>query len=71
MEARELARIIEDFLETLTKKERVIFMLRYAYMDTYADIAKRVGISDKNVSVRLTFIRQKLRDYLIEREVLV
>ena len=46
-------------------------MLRYAYMDTYADIAKRVGISDKNVSVRLTFIRQKLRDYLIEREVLV
>ncbi len=71
MEARELARIIENFLETLTKKERVIFMLRYAYMDTYADIAKRVGISDKNVSVRLTFIRQKLKDYLIEREVLV
>ena len=44
IEARELARIIGEFLDTLTAKERVIFMRRYAYADTYADIAKRVGI---------------------------
>ena len=55
----------------LTAKERVIFMRRYAYADTYADIAKRVGISEKNVSVRLTLIRQKMKQYLIEREVFV
>ncbi|MBO5095024.1 MAG: sigma-70 family RNA polymerase sigma factor [Lachnospiraceae bacterium] len=71
MEARELARMIERFLETLSQKERVIFMLRYAYMDSYADIAKRVGISEKNVSVRLTLIRKKLKNYFIEREVFV
>ena len=71
VEARELARIIESFLDTLTVKERVIFMRRYAYIDTYADIAKRVGISEKNVSVRLTLIRQKLKQYLIEREVFI
>ena len=71
MEARELARIIESFLDTLTAKERIIFMRRYAYMDPYADIAKRVGISEKNVSVRLTLIRQKMKQYLIEREVFV
>ena len=71
IEARELARIIEAFLDTLTVKERVIFMRRYAYADTYADIAKRVGISEKNVSVRLTLIRQKMKQYLIEREVFV
>lgn len=71
IEARELARIIESFLDTLTVKERVIFMRRYAYMDTYADIAKCVGISEKNVSVRLTLIRQKMKDYLIEREVFI
>ena len=71
IEARELARIIESFLDTLSQKERVIFMLRYAYMDNYADIAERVGISEKNVSVRLTLIRQKLKHYLIEREVFV
>ncbi len=71
MEARELARIIEKFLDTLTVKERVIFMRRYAYADTYADIARRVGISKKNVSVWLTLIRRKLKEHLMEREVFV
>lgn len=69
IETRELARMIQCFLDTLTLKERVIFMRRYAYMDTYADIAKQVGISEKNVSVRLSLIRQKMRKYLMEREV--
>ena len=71
VEAKELARIIGEFLDTLTLENRVIFMRRYGYLDTYADIAARVGISKKNVSVRLTLIRQKMRQYLIEREVLV
>lgn len=71
VEAKELARIIENFLDTLTAKERVIFMRRYGYADPYADIAKRVGISEKNVSVRLTLIRQKMKHYLMEREVFV
>lgn len=71
VDARELARMIESFMDLLTTKERVIFMRRYAYMDTYADIAKRVGISEKNVSVRLTLIRQKMKHYLIKREVFV
>jgi len=31
IEARELARIIEAFLDTLTAKERVIFMRRFVY----------------------------------------
>ena len=68
IEAKELASIIESFLDTLTVKERVIFMRRYAYVDTYSDIAKRVGISEKNVSVRLALIRKKMKKYLIERE---
>lgn len=71
IEAKELARIIENFLDTLTLENRVIFMRRYAYLDTYADIAKRVGISEKNVSVRLTRIRKQMKAYLIEREVYV
>ena len=67
MEARELARIIETFLDTLTIKERVIFMRRYAYLDSHADIAERIGISEKNVSVRLSLMRQKMKKYLVER----
>ena len=71
IEAKELARIIEDFLDTLTAENRVIFMRRYWFSDSYKDIAGLVGLSEKNISVRLTRIREKLKQYLIEREVFV
>ena len=71
IEAKELARIIEDFLDTLTPENRVIFMRRYWFSDSYRDIAEFVGLSEKNVSVRLTRIRGKMKQYLIEREELI
>ena len=71
IEARELTRIIEEFLDTLTVENRVIFMRRYWFADSYKDIAELVGISEKNISVRLTRIREKMKQYLIEREVFV
>ena len=71
VEARELACIIEEFLDTLTAENRVIFMRRYWFADSYKDIAEFVGLSEKNISVRLTRIREKMKQYLIEREVLI
>mgnify|MGYP000674534700 FL=1 len=71
LEAKALARMIESFLDTLTEENRVIFMRRYWFNDTYAQIAERVGMNEKNVSVRLTRTRKQLREYLTEREVLV
>ena len=67
----ELTGIIESFLDSLSKENRVIFLRRYWFSDTYADIAKQVGLTEKNVSVRLTRIRKELREYLLEREVLL
>lgn len=71
IEAKEVAHIIEEFLDTLTVENRVIFMRRYWFSENYRDIAGLVGFSEKNVSVRLTRIRAKLKQYLIEREVFV
>ena len=68
---RELPKIIESFLDSLSKENRVIFLRRYWFSDTYCDIAKQVGLTEKNVSVRLTRIRKELREYLLEREVLL
>ncbi len=68
---RELTEIIESFLDLLSKENRVIFLRRYWFFDTYSDIAKQVGLTEKNVSVRLTRIRKELRKYLSEREVLL
>ena len=67
---QELTEMIEAFLDSLPRENRVIFMRRYWFSDTYADIAKQVGLTEKNVSVRLTRIRKELREYLLEREVL-
>lgn len=71
IETRELARIIESFLDTLTVENRVIFMRRYWFSDSYKDIAEHLGFTEKNISVRLTRIRQKMKEYFTEREVFV
>ncbi len=70
-EARELARIIESFLDTLTAENRVIFMRRYWFSDSCKDIAEFVGLSEKNITVRLTRIRKKMKKYLIEKGVFI
>ncbi len=69
MDSKELSGYIESFLEELPTDDRVIFMRRYWFCDSYAMIARLVGISQKNVSVRLTRLRRKLRQYLTENEV--
>lgn len=69
MEVKELAALIEGFLESLPRENRVIFMRRYWFADSYADIAKCTGIGEKNVSVRLFRIRKQLKEYLAERGV--
>ena len=71
LEAKALARSIERFLDTLTEENRVIFMRRYWFSDSYADISKLTGFTEKNISVRLTRIRSNLRNYLIKEGVLL
>lgn len=68
-EAKELAHIIEGFLETLNSENRVIFVRRYWFADSCKDIAELVGLTEKNITVRLTRIRKKMKDFLIERGV--
>lgn len=67
----ELTELINDFLSKLTKLNRVIFMRRYWFCDSYAEISDRVGVSTKNVSVRLTRIRNQLRVYLKNKGVII
>ncbi len=66
-EAKELVYIIEAFLESLTKENRVIFVRRYWLSDSYDDIANAMGLTVKTISVRLTRMRKKLKQY-IEKE---
>ena len=70
IEEQELVRLIEDFLDTLSPENRVLLMRRYWFSDSYGEIAARTGLSEKNVSVRLTRIRKQLRNYFEERGVI-
>ncbi len=71
LNAKELSRMIESFLDALSEENRVIFLRRYWFADPYAEIAERVGVSEHNVSMRLVRLRKQLRKYLAEREVYV
>ncbi|MEY8387421.1 replication initiator protein A [Oscillospiraceae bacterium 38-13] len=64
------SRLIEDFLETLSPENRAILMRRHWFSDSYGEIAVQTGLSEKNVSVRLTRIRKQLRHYFEERGVM-
>ena len=42
-------------------------MLRYAFCFSYSQIAGKTGISEKNVSVKLTRLRSDLKQHLLEK----
>lgn len=62
--ANEVARIIDAFLESLDKENRIMFVRRYWHADSITDIATLFGTSNHNVSVRLFRTREKLRKCL-------
>lgn len=64
---KELVSAINQFLSTLTEVKRNIFIRRYWYTESIADIAKIYGMECTAVSMMLNRIRSKLHDYLIEQ----
>ncbi len=71
MDRRELRRAMESFLESLTKESRLIFLRRYLYVDTVAEIAARYGISESKVKTQLHRTRAKLHTYLAKEGIYV
>ena len=64
MEARELGKILDVFLESLPKDSRLIFLQRYWYVDTIAEIAQRYGITESKVKMQLSRTKGTLAAYL-------
>ena len=61
LEDREIARLISAFLRRLSRENRVMFLRRYWYGDSLSDIAKRLGISQVQVSRMEKRILTRLR----------
>ncbi len=58
------ADMINHFLASLTSEKRNIFLRRYWYLDSIADISKRFGYSESKIKTTLFRIRNQLREYL-------
>ena len=64
---QEIARAIDDFLDSLSEKKRDIFVLRYWYSERVSKIAKQFNMKEGAVSMTLNRLRADLRGYLYER----
>lgn len=65
------AEIITNFLSTLDKPSRVLFMRRYYMGESVADAAKAVGITENHASVKISRMRTKLKKRLEEEGIVV
>lgn len=61
LEAAELAAVINDFVMALPELERRVFLCRYWYLDSVAEIAIRFGFSASKVKSMLHRTRKRLR----------
>lgn len=64
VEAGELARAINGFLGSLPVEKRTVFLRRYWYLDSVAEIASRCGMSQGRVKTMLYRLRGQLKDDL-------
>ncbi len=63
-ERHELLKAINEFLESLPAPKRIAFVSRYCLCETVASIAKRLGVTQNNVSVNLGRTRKSLTEFL-------
>lgn len=64
LDARELGRAINAFLEAQNRESRTIFLKRYWFGDSVNAIARSLSMKPGTVSVRLSRLRSALADYL-------
>jgi RNA polymerase sigma-70 factor (ECF subfamily) len=67
--AEDTGRLISEFLYTKHKETRQVFVRRYFYNDSLADIADRFGMSDSKVKSMLHRTRLALKAYLEEHDI--
>ncbi len=64
LEGEEIGRLLDEFLDSLSLENRLIFMRRYWYADSIAQIAQRYSITQSKVKTRLHRTRNQLRVFL-------
>ena len=69
IEARELAEDLEEFLDTLKERDRLVFLRRYWFAQPVKSISRECGVTEHHAAVILERSRKKLKCFLEERGV--
>ena len=70
-ESRLAGKVINDFLDNLSKSERKVFVLRYWFDASIAEIGKQTGFSDSKIKSMLARLRKRLAAKLGEEGIIV
>lgn len=64
LDSLELTRLINSFLKTLSKNDRIMFIKRYWFAMSVTEIAEDFNVNNHYVSVKHSRIRESLKKYL-------
>ncbi len=64
LEAKELGRIISDFVRSLSKRRMYIFMSRYYFARPVKQIAALLDCSESTIAKEIAFIKKELKEKL-------
>ena len=70
LDAKELGKVINQFVAGLSKRDRILFLGRYWYGEAYDTLALRLNMTENNCMVRISRLRRKLKKTLQEKGVL-
>lgn len=71
VEAAELTKLIEQYLGTLSADNRILFIRRYWFMDSYKDLSVTTRMTEGNIRTKLSRLRAQLKSYLESQGVVV
>lgn len=64
----EFAMLLNEFLSEINPEQRKIFVRRYFFFDSVADISEDLGLSQSGVKSSLLRTRRRLKKFLTEKE---
>lgn len=71
LEGQALGELLDAFLRSLAPENRMVFMRRYWYFDSIAEIAARYGISEDAAQKRIARTKAKLAAFLKQEGIYV
>ena len=59
-----LSGFINDWLKSLPKSDRILFLRRYYMCESLKEISEQSGVKENRIAQRLHKLRKSLKDYL-------